>query len=324
MGTACVRTEPCDNLDGPEERLAPHIHTHERSTEDRTRRLAAVLALTAVYAVAEVVGGLIANSLALLADAGHMLTDILALALALLAAWSARRPPDSSRTYGYQRIEILAALFNGAALIVIALFILVEAWDRLHAPPRVEYGLMAAVATGGLLVNLVGARLLVGRHHGLNVRAAYLHVLGDLLGSVAALVAAGAIAWFGWARADAVASAVIGVIIVFSSVRLVLESVNVLLEGAPTHVSTTEVRECLARTPGVCEVHDLHLWSLGGVTPLLTAHLVVDHSVPADQVLRSAATALRERFGIDHSTLQIEPPDYNIVQRLTDGGAPTP
>jgi cobalt-zinc-cadmium efflux system protein len=302
--------------------LPHHAHVHGASARSagETRPLSWVLALTAGYAVAEVVGGWVANSLALLADAGHMSTDVLALALALLAAWSSRRPPDESRTYGYQRLEILAALINGAALIVIALFILREAWERVQAPPPVEYGLMAAVAAGGLVVNLLGARLLLGRHRGLNVRAAYLHVLGDLLGSAAALVAAGAIGLFGWVWADAAASAGIGVIIVFSAVRLVLESVNVLLEGVPSHVRTDEVRDCLARTPGVCEVHDLHLWSLGGVSPLLTAHLVIDHSVPAEQVLRSATTTLRERFGIDHSTLQIEPPDYNIVQRLTPSG----
>ena len=300
--------------------MSPHVHVHPRrsgSARRSTRGLAAVLALTAVYAVAEVAGGVLANSLALLADAGHMLTDILALALALLAAWSSRRPPDAARTYGYQRVEILAALANGSTLCVIALFILVEAWQRLHAPPRVEPGLMAAVAAGGLVVNLIGARVLMGRHQGLNVRAAYLHVLGDLLGSVAALVAAGAIGWLGWVWADAAASGLIGVIIVFSAARLVLESVNVLLEGAPSHVKTGEVRECLVRMPGVCEVHDLHLWSLGGVSPLLTAHLVIDHSVPPDSVLRAATATLRERFGIDHSTLQIEPPDFNIVQELT-------
>jgi len=282
-----------------------------------TRRLAVVLVLTASYALAEVVGGLLSNSLALLADAGHMLTDIVALALALLAAWSARRPPDATRTYGYQRVEILAALFNGVVLIVIALFIVLEAWERLRTPPEVEYGLMAAVAAGGLAINLAGAWILGGQRHGLNVRAAYLHVLGDLLGSVGALTAALLIGLFGWYWADPAASVVIAGIIIFNSVRLVLESVNVLLEGAPSHVKTREVRDCLSRTPGVCDVHDLHLWSLGGESPLLSAHLVLDHSVPAERVLRGATDAVRERFGITHSTLQIEPPDYNIIQDLT-------
>jgi len=281
-----------------------------------------VLALTAAYAVAEVIGGWLANSLALLADAGHMLTDIMALSLALLAAWAARRPPDASRTYGYQRTEILAALINGVALIVIALVVLFEAWQRFLEPPAVEYRLMAGVAAGGLLVNLAGARILRGERRGLNVRAAYLHVLGDLLGSIGALAAAGLIALYGWRWADAAASAVIACIIVVSALRIVLASVNVLMEGVPSHLRIVEVRRSLLDTPGVGDVHDLHLWSLGGETPLLTAHLVLDHSAPADAVLKRATRALRERFGIAHSTLQLEPPDYNIVQDLPplDGG----
>jgi cobalt-zinc-cadmium efflux system protein len=292
-------------------------HASHADRPDATRRLALVLALTATYALAEVIGGWLSNSLALLADAGHMLTDIVALALALLAAWSARRPPDSTRTYGYQRLEILAALFNAVVLVCIALFILIEAWDRFRAPPQVDYTLMAAIAAGGLVVNVAGAMILGGHRHGLNVRAAYLHVLGDLLGSVGALAAAGLIGWFGWYWADPAASVVIGVIIVVSAVRLLFESVNVLLEGAPSHVKTDDVRRCLQDMPGVCEVHDLHLWSLGGESPLLTAHLVLDHSVPGDTVLRDATAALQRDYGIAHTTLQLEPPDYNIIQELT-------
>ena len=282
-----------------------------------TRSLGLVLLLTASFTVAEVVGGLLSNSLALLADAGHMLADVMALTLALVAAWSARRPPDASRTYGYRRIEILAALFNGVALVVIALFIFIEAYERLSDPPEVAYGLMAAVAFGGLLVNLVGARILHNHRHGLNARAAYLHVLGDLLGSVGALTAAALIAVFGWRWADPVASAVIGAIIVVSAVRLVLEAVNVLLEGAPSHVRTDEVRAVLLATPGVSNIHDLHLWSLGGDRPLLTAHLVLDHSRRAGDVLREATATLHNRFGITHSTLQTEPPDFNIIESLS-------
>jgi cobalt-zinc-cadmium efflux system protein len=279
-----------------------------------------VLLLTVSFTVVEVIGGLVSNSLALLADAGHMLADIMALTLALLAAWTARRPPDASRTYGYQRVEILAALFNGVALIVIALFILREAWERWAEPPQVAYGLMAVVAFGGLLVNLVAARLLHGHRRGLNMRAAYLHVLGDLLGSIGALSAAGLIAAFGWRWADPLASAVIAAIIVFSAVRLVLDAGNVLLEGAPGHLNSGAVRRCLLATRGVCDVHDLHLWSLGGDSPLLTAHLVLDHSRPAADVLREATAALRERYGITHSTLQTEPPDFNIIQSLSAVG----
>ena len=300
--------------------MSHHHHSHaphEAGRPDTTRRLALVLGLTAAYAVAEVIGGWLSNSLALLADAGHMLTDIVALALALLAAWTAQRPPDATRTYGYQRLEILAALFNGVVLICIALFILIEAWERFRVPPQVDYTLMATVAAGGLVVNILGAWILGGHRHGLNVRAAYLHVLGDLLGSIGALTAAGLIGLFGWYWADPAASVVIGLIIVFSAVRLLIESLNVLLEGAPSHVKTDDVRRRLIGIAGVCEVHDLHLWSLGGESPLLTAHLVLDHSAPGDQVLREATTALQQHSGITHSTLQVDPPDYNIIQELT-------
>ena len=198
-----------------------HHHHHHAKPGAASRRLRLVLGLTAAYFLAEVIGGWISNSLALLADAGHMLTDIMALLLALVAAWSARRPPDSSRTYGYQRVEILAALFNGVALVVIAVFIFIEAWERLAQPPEVDYVLMAAVAAGGLVVNLFGAWLLHGRHHGMNVRAAYLHVLGDLLGSIGALLAAGAIGFFGWRWADPAISVMIGAVIIVGAVRLV-------------------------------------------------------------------------------------------------------
>ena len=301
----------------------PVSHLHKApgqgpAARDRaTRRLALVLVVTAVYAVAELFGGWLSNSLALLADAGHMVTDIVALTLALLAAWSARRPPDPTRTYGYRRVEILAALFNGVALIVIALFIFLEAWERFSQPPRVDVGLMAWIAAGGLLVNLVGARLLHDHQHGMNMRAAYLHVLGDLLGSVGALLAAGLMAVGGWFWADPAISVLIGGIIIFSAVRLVLDSVAVLMESAPAHLNAEEVRLSLQELAGVSQVHELHLWSLGGDSPLFSAHLVLDHSLPSASVLRSATALLRERFGITHVTLQMEPSDYNVIQTLT-------
>jgi cobalt-zinc-cadmium efflux system protein len=296
-------------------RIEPTHPGHHAGTA--TRRLAWVLALTLTYMVAEVLGGLLANSLALLADAGHMMTDNLALTLALLAAWFSRRPPDESRTYGYQRLEILAALVNGVALVVVCLFIVWEAWERLLVPREIDFGLMSAVAAGGLVVNLIAARILHGHHHGLNVRAAYLHVLGDLLGSVGALTAAGLIAAFGWTWADPVASLLICVIILISATRLVLRSLHVLMEGVPEHLDTREIHRCLVDTPGVEDVHDLHVWSLAGGAPLLTAHLVVDPSASPAEILRGACRNLRTRFGITHTTIQIDPPDYNVVNGLT-------
>jgi cobalt-zinc-cadmium efflux system protein len=276
------------------------------------RRLRWVLALTLAYTFAEVAGGLMSNSLALLSDAGHMATDDLALGLAVLAGWFANRPPDQGRTFGYQRAEILVALTNGVILVVVCGFIFWEAVHRLVAPPIVATGLMAWVAAGGLVVNLVAARILHGHTHGLNARAAFLHVLGDLLGSIGTLAAAALIAIEGWRWADPVASMFIGVVIVFSSARLVLDSVHVLMEGTPAHLDPEEIRRSLRGLPGVADVHDLHLWSLGGSAPLLTAHLVVDLTVRAHDVLRVATAELAARYGIEHVTLQIEPPDFNI------------
>ena len=311
-------TRGCANLGSPGvDSGMSHDHHHHRPAASSARRLSLVLALTASYTVAEAVGGFISNSLALLADAGHMMTDNLALALALLAVWTARRPPDPNRTYGYQRVEILAALVNSAALVVISLLIFWEAWERFRYPLEVDYSLMALVAAGGLVVNVLGVWILRGGRGGLNIRAAYLHVLGDLLASVGTLIAAGCIGLFGWAWVDPLVSVLIGGIIIYSSTRLVMDSLNVLMEGAPTDLDAEEVQRCLLETDGVCGVHDLHLWSLAGGAPLLTAHLVVDHSVSSGHVLRTATDVLRNRFSITHATLQIEPPDFNIVERLS-------
>jgi cobalt-zinc-cadmium efflux system protein len=295
-----------------------HLHPHPAGGDgNHTRRLAVVLALTGAYTIAELVGGWLSNSLALLADAGHMMTDNVAIAIALLAAWSARRPPDASRTYGYQRAEILAALFNGVVLALASGAIAWEAWARFRDPPEVQTGLMAVVAAGGLVVNIVGAWVLHGGSgQSLNVRAAYLHVLGDLLGSVGALGAAVVMASTGWLWPDPVASVAIAAIIVFSAVRLVLQSVHVLMEGVPSGLDPEEIRRTLLAVPGVSDVHDLHLWSLAGTNAVLTAHVVTDHSRTSGAVLREAAAVLGEQYGIAHSTLQVEPPDFNIVETI--------
>lgn len=294
-----------------------HAHPHAHPPAPRggrpERRLAWVLALTLAYTLAEVVGGLLSGSLALLADAGHMMTDNLALALALAASRFSRRPPDEGRTYGYQRVEILAALGNALLLSVVCVAVVWEAWARIRAPRPVEAGLMGAIAAGGLAVNLVAAWILREREGNLNVRAAFLHVVGDLLGSAGALAAAGLVAWRGWLRADPVASLVICAILLWGAYRLLRETVHVLLEGAPSHLDIAEIRRTLLEVQGVAAVHDLHVWSLGS-TPLLTAHLVADHSLPLARVLREATDRVRDRFGIAHATLQVEPPDFNIVE----------
>jgi cobalt-zinc-cadmium efflux system protein len=296
-----------------------HVDTMDRtlgapagSAQAARRRLRWVLALTLAYTAVEVAGGIASNSLALLADAGHMATDDLALGLAVLAGWFASRPPDRGRTFGYQRAEILVALTNGLILVVVCGFIFWEAIHRFVAPPVVATGLMTWVAVGGLAVNLFAARILYGHTQGLNARAAFLHVLGDLLGSIGTLLAAALIAIAGWRWADPLASMFIGAVIVFSSARLVLDSVHVLMEGTPAHLDPEEIRRSLRALAGVADVHDLHLWSLGGSAPLLTAHLVLDLTVRAHEVLRAATAELAALYGIEHVTLQIEPPDFNI------------
>lgn len=310
-----------------------HVHApgsgHEGELKRRhaaQRRLRIVLALTLAYTLAEIVGGIASNSLALLADAGHMVTDDLALGLAVLAAWFASRPPDRGRTYGYQRAEILAALANGIVLAVVCAFIFWEAMRRFAAPPEIKTALMAWIAAGGLAVNAASAALLHRHAHGLNARAAFLHVIGDFLGSVGVLAASAAIALFGWRWADPVASVVIGVVVVVGSIRVVLESVHVLMEGAPAHLDAEEIRQTLATLSGVTDVHDLHLWSLGGRAPLLSAHLRIEHSARPHDVLRAATAALHERFGIEHVTLQVEPADFNIRSLLdpVDKGKASP
>lgn len=290
----------------------PHPHPHAHPADEPTARLAWVLALTVGYTLAEVVGGILSGSLALLADAGHMMTDNLALALALAASRFARKPPDSGKTYGYQRVEILAAFGNALLLTGVCFVLIVESWERIRAPRPVEAGLMAGVAAGGLAVNLLGAWILRKRAGNLNVRAAFLHVVGDLLGSLGALLAAGLVARFGWHRADPIASLAICAILLWGAFRLFRETVHVLLEGAPSNLDVDEIRRALLEVRGVADVHDLHAWSLGS-TPLLTAHLVADHSVPLSRVLEEATERLRARFGIAHVTLQVEPPDFNIV-----------
>jgi cobalt-zinc-cadmium efflux system protein len=288
-----------------------HDHDHRHGRSGNRRRLALALALAAGYMVAEVVGGLLTNSLALLADAGHMLSDVAALALSLFAVWIAERPPTARRTYGYYRAEILAALANGATLTAVSLFIFVEAYHRLRQPPEVMGPGMLAVAVGGLAVNLIGLWLLHGgRGESLNVHGAWLHVLTDALGSVGAIVAAALIWAFGWAWADPVASVLIGLLVIYSSWRLLAESAAVLMESAPRGIDVDEVRRAMQGVPGVLAVHDLHVWSITTGLDCLSAHVVADGSHPHAALLKALRDTLHERFGIDHLTIQVEPEGF--------------
>lgn len=287
-----------------------HGHQHDRRAGSR-RRLTWTLALAAGYTVAEIVGGLLTNSLALLADAGHMLSDVAALGLSLFAIWVAARPPTPRRTYGYYRAEILAAMANGATLIAVSVLIFVEAYHRLRQPPEVMGPAMLAVAVGGLAVNLTGLWLLHGgRRESLNVHGAWLHVLADALGSVGAITAAGLIWAFGWAWADPVASVLIGMLVIYSSWRLLAESVSVLMEGAPRGIDVDEVRRAMREVPGVLAVHDLHVWSITTGLDCLSAHVVASEPHSHAALLKTLRDTLHERFGIDHLTIQIEPEGF--------------
>jgi cobalt-zinc-cadmium efflux system protein len=287
-----------------------HAHTHaEGSTHGHgpgTGALKWALALTLAFFFAEVVGGWLANSLALLADAGHMLTDVGALALTLFVAWFSRQPGSPSKTFGYLRWEILAAFINGALLLVVSAGIVWEAIGRLRHPEPLQSGLMLLVATGGLVVNLIAARLLHdGASGSLNVRGAYLHVLSDLLGSVAAIIAALAVRYRGWTIADPVASIVMTALIVRGAWQLVRESVNVLLESVPSHISLDAVRSAIAAVPGVFSVHDLHVWTVTSGMVAMSAHVVVPASADHHGALEQVRAAMA-RFGIHHVTVQIE------------------
>jgi cobalt-zinc-cadmium efflux system protein len=302
---------------GDEERIAHrhdgsagHSHSHHRAQRNR-RRLSFVLALTAVYMLAEAVGGWLTGSLALLADAGHMLADVAALALALIAVWFSSRPATQSKTFGYYRLEILAALINGVALVLISLLIFYEAYQRWAEPPLVKSGLMMLIATGGLAINLVCAWLLHGDHKDdLNMRGAWLHIIGDALGSVGAIIAGVLMSVYGWYAADPLFSCLIGLLIIWSSWHLIRESTNVLLEGTPAHINLAAVEDAILQTRGVEDVHDLHVWTITSGREALSAHVIHVESISQAELLKELRTKLSERFGVDHLTIQMETPDF--------------
>jgi cobalt-zinc-cadmium efflux system protein len=240
-----------------------------------------------------------------------MLTDVAALALALVAVWFSARPATSSKTFGYYRLEILAALINGVALILMSLLIFYEAYQRWDKPPEVRSGLMMVVATGGLIINLVSAWLLHGDHKDdLNVRGAWLHVIGDALGSVGAIIAGALMSVYGWYTADPLFSCLIGLLIIWSSWHLIRESTNVLLEGTPAHINLAAVEDAIMQTEGVQDVHDLHVWTITSGREALSAHVIHIETISQAEILRELRTKLSDRFGVDHLTIQLETPDF--------------
>lgn len=257
--------------------------------------------------LAEAIGGWLTNSLALLADAGHMLTDVASLSLTLAAIWFAARPATPDKTYGYYRLEILAAFVNGVALAAISLWVIYEAYSRWLDPPEIFGAGLTAVAVGGLVINLIAAWLLHGDHkHDLNLRGAWLHVMGDALGSVAAIFAGVAILAFGWLWADAAASVVISVIIIYGAWKLIRDSVNVLLEGTPSHINLAALEESIRDIDSVVDVHDLHVWTITSGMEALSVHVVHDGGKPHDELLGLVRDRITSDHGIEHITVQIE------------------
>lgn len=285
-------------------------HDHRPEARDRnTGRLKWTLGLVVTYMAAEVVGGLAADSLALLADAGHMLSDAGSLALALFAIWIARRPPTVTKTYGFYRTEILAALANGVTLVLISLYIFYEAYQRFQDPPQVLGPLMLAVAVGGLLVNVAGLFLLrSGKDENLNMRGAWLHVMADAAGSLGAIVASILIWWRGWNIADPVVSVLIGVLVLGSSWKLLKESVSVLMQWAPAHLDMVGLENAMRRVDGVATVHHLHVWTITSGMNSLAAHVVLSGTRTAAYVLKDVREVVKAQFGVDHCTIQVEGP----------------
>jgi cobalt-zinc-cadmium efflux system protein len=284
-----------------------HHHDHDRGRERGRRRLWIVFSLTAGFMGVEFAAGLLTNSLALLSDSAHMLTDVAAILLSLFALWFAGRPATPRKSFGFHRAEILAALANGAGVVLIAIFIVIEGIGRLSDPPEVDSGPMLVVASMGLLVNVAAAFLLHGHaHESLNIRGAFVHVLGDALGSVGAMAAAVVMLTTGFRLADPIASFLVAGLIVWSAWHVLKQALDVLLEGTPSHVDADEVRAALREVPGVAAVHDLHVWTITSGFHSLTAHLLLVPGARHQEVLACAHEMLVSRFGLDHSTLQPE------------------
>ena len=285
-----------------------HFHGigHDHGSHASVKALRLALALTATLLVAEVIGGFVSNSIALLADAGHMLTDFAALALSLFVAWFSNQPVNARKSFGYLRWEILAAFLNGSALLLISAAIIVESVLRIGAPEPVEGGLMLTIAAAGLIINVISALVLHrSSQSNMNVRGAYLHVLGDLLGSVGTVAAAIVIRYTGWLIADPVASFLTTALIIRGAWSLVRESVDILLEGVPKHIDMTAVRTQLEAIPGIESVHDLHVWSVTPRMVAMSAHAIVRNAAAQQHVLEHVHDAMA-LFGIGHVTVQIE------------------
>ncbi len=291
-----------------------HSHSHAHTSNKKSLTLA--FFLIASFMIVEVIGGLVTNSLALLSDAGHMLSDAAALGLSLLAMIWGQRQASTSKTYGYKRFEVLAAFINGIALAVISLYIFWEAFQRFSQPPGVASTGMLIIAVIGLLVNIAAAYVLMrgeGSSSNLNMRSALLHVMGDMLGSVGAIAAALLIMAFGWNLADPIASVIVAVLVLISAYRVTRDSIHILMEGTPVDIDTTQMTADLEKIPYVLGVHDLHVWSLTSELPLLSCHLRINDMSNGTAILQAARTLLQAQYGIGHVTIQLETEDMSCA-----------
>ncbi|WP_272815792.1 cation diffusion facilitator family transporter [Sphingomonas hankookensis] len=284
-------------------------HSHDHTAGANAKMLGWALALTSTYLVAEVVGGFVFNSLALLSDAAHMLTDVAALVIALMAIRIGQRPPDDRRTFGYRRFEILAAAFNAILLFGIAIYVFVEAIQRFTDPEPVQSWSMLIVAAIGLVVNLVSMRLLTaGKEGSFNVKGAYLEVWADMIGSVSVIIGALAIKFTGWTWIDPIVAVAIGLWVLPRTWVLLRDTTNVLLEGVPSGLRLVEVRAAVSAVPGVAGLHDLHVWSMSNDDVSCTMHVTLAPGADADTVRKAVTELIDERFGIEHATIQTEGP----------------
>lgn len=300
--------------------LHSHRHGSAASHHPRPRgasnvgALRAAFAITTVVLLIEAIGGFLTGSIALIADAGHMLTDAGALGIALFAAWLAARPPDSRRSFGYGRAEVLAALANGFLLGGVSVGIVLEAIDRLRHPGEVQAAPMLAIAIVGLFANLASAWILSrSDRDNLNIRAALAHVLGDALGSVSAIIAACSILFFGFRSADAIAALVIACLLVLAALRVVRDSVDILLEGAPRHLDLEKIALEMQAVEGVTSVHDLHIWTVNSRFLAMSAHVDLEQGTNADATQRTLHRLLHHRYQIAHTTIQTEAPELLTI-----------
>lgn len=285
-----------------------HGHSHGHSHTGNKKALWSAFLLILAFMVVEVIGGIVTDSLALLSDAGHMLSDAASLGLSFFALKLGERNKSLDKTYGYKRFEIIAAAINGLTLLVVSFLIFYEAIQRFFAPPDVQSKGMLIISSLGLIVNIIAALILLkgDKEENLNVKSAFLHVIGDLLGSVGAIIAALLILFFGWEIADPIASVAVAFIISISGIRVLKESYQILMEGAPPGINLNDVKEAVCKLPMVMEVHDLHIWTISSGYPILSCHITIQNEGVHDEILLQSQRILHDQFDIEHSTIQIE------------------